>query len=73
MTLSVVDLLEAFIAEHSRIGGPFETPEMFFKALDRFLDDPRAREAVVEAWWDKGIHQTIAHMLSKPPIRASNR
>lgn len=57
MPLAVVDLLEAFIAQHGRIGGPFETPEMFFKALDRFLDDPQAREAVIEAWWDKGIHQ----------------
>jgi hypothetical protein len=64
MALSVVDLLEAFIAEHGRIGGPFETPEMFFKALDRFLDDPRAREAVAEAWWDKGIHHAHrAHVV----------
>lgn len=56
MALSVVDLLEDFVAEHGRIGGPFESPEMFFKALEQFLRSPMAREAVAEAWWDKGIH-----------------
>lgn len=58
MRLTVVELLEHFVSEHGRIGGPYESPQMFFVALEKFLQNGQAKNAVELAWWDGGIHGT---------------
>jgi len=48
--LIVVDLLQEFIAQQTKMGGPFDTPDLFFAALKLFLQDENAKELIRNAW-----------------------
>jgi hypothetical protein len=59
MTLIVVDLLRSFINQQAKLGGPFDTPEAFYAAMQEFLNDDDARHAIDAAWLKHKIDQSL--------------
>ena len=58
MTIIVVDLLKKFIAEQ-KLGGPFDSADMFFGAMQDFLDDERARTTIGDAWFTRLVEERL--------------
>ena len=55
MAITVVDLLRNFIGQQAKLGGPFDSPDAFFGAMQEFIESKKARRVVADAWFERGI------------------